>query len=232
MRLAGTDFDRAGRLIEQLAPPTVVGGQVQTALGWLNALPPEAVCERPTLGVIHAAALMFTQDLAGAAAKLSHTERCMEANAGRSAEETRAIRGRIAMTQATLVRVSGDLAGCVAYACEALALLPETETFWRASPLVHAASAYYLSRDVTDGSARSPGLAHAGEWSVTLIEPLSSRELDVLVLLADTLSNAEIAHKLYVSPETVKVHLKHIYGKLAVNSRNQAVARARALSLL
>jgi LuxR family maltose regulon positive regulatory protein len=65
-----------------------------------------------------------------------------------------------------------------------------------------------------------------------LIEPLSERELEVLRLLAEGLSNQEIARKLYLSVGTVKVHLKHIYGKLAVSSRMQAVARARELKLL
>jgi LuxR family maltose regulon positive regulatory protein len=65
-----------------------------------------------------------------------------------------------------------------------------------------------------------------------LIEPLSERELEVLRLLADGLSNPEIAQKLYLSVGTVKVHLKHIYGKLDVSSRTQAAARAHELGLL
>jgi len=64
------------------------------------------------------------------------------------------------------------------------------------------------------------------------VEPLSERELEVLRVLAAGLSNRAIAQKLYLSVATVKVHLKHIYGKLAVNSRMQAVARARELNLL
>jgi len=66
----------------------------------------------------------------------------------------------------------------------------------------------------------------------TLVEPLSERELEVLRVLAAGLSNRAIAQKLYLSVATVKVHLKHIYGKLAVNSRMQAVARAREMNLL
>ncbi len=65
-----------------------------------------------------------------------------------------------------------------------------------------------------------------------LVEPLSARELEILLLLSKGLSNQEIAQKLVISIGTVKVHLKHIYGKLNVSSRTQAVARARELNLL
>jgi LuxR family maltose regulon positive regulatory protein len=54
----------------------------------------------------------------------------------------------------------------------------------------------------------------------------------VLRLVADGLSNAEIAQKLYLTVGTVKVHTRNIYGKLGVNSRTQAVAQAQKLSLV
>lgn len=65
-----------------------------------------------------------------------------------------------------------------------------------------------------------------------LFEPLTDREHTVLQLIAAGLSNAAIATELVVSVGTVKTHLKHIYGKLAVQSRTQAVARARDLALV
>ena len=67
---------------------------------------------------------------------------------------------------------------------------------------------------------------------LVLVEPLTERELEVLRLLAAGLSNSQIAQKLYLSSGTVKVHLKHIYGKLDVSSRTQATARARELGML
>ncbi|HSL45049.1 MAG TPA: LuxR C-terminal-related transcriptional regulator [Anaerolineales bacterium] len=64
-----------------------------------------------------------------------------------------------------------------------------------------------------------------------LVEPLSARELEVLDLIAEGLSNLAIAERLFLSAGTVKVHIKHIYSKLDVNSRTQAVARLRELNL-
>ena len=65
-----------------------------------------------------------------------------------------------------------------------------------------------------------------------LIEPLTERELEVLHLLADGLSNQEIARQLVVALGTAKTHTASLYRKLDVVSRTQAVARARELGLL
>jgi LuxR family maltose regulon positive regulatory protein len=65
-----------------------------------------------------------------------------------------------------------------------------------------------------------------------LIEPLSERELEVLRLVERGLANQAIADELIIALSTVKKHLINIYGKLAVNSRTQALTRARVLGLL
>ncbi|MFI5260087.1 MAG: LuxR C-terminal-related transcriptional regulator [Candidatus Limnocylindrales bacterium] len=65
-----------------------------------------------------------------------------------------------------------------------------------------------------------------------LVELLSRRELEVLGLIAEGLSNKDIGERLFVSPQTAKVHVRNIYSKLEVSSRTQAVARARQLGLL
>lgn len=63
-------------------------------------------------------------------------------------------------------------------------------------------------------------------------ESLSEREIEVLRLIADGLSNGDIAARLFLAPETVKWYNKQIFGKLDVHSRTQAVARATELGLL
>lgn len=72
--------------------------------------------------------------------------------------------------------------------------------------------------------ARNPG------WAATA-EGLSKRELTVLRLLAGNLTNPEMAVALAVSLNTLKTHLKHIYRKLGVKNRQQAIARSRELDL-
>ncbi len=61
---------------------------------------------------------------------------------------------------------------------------------------------------------------------------ISERELEVLSLLAEGLSNDEIAGKLYVSVNTVKTHLTNLYQKLDVKRRTQAVKKGKSLKLI
>jgi LuxR family maltose regulon positive regulatory protein len=66
----------------------------------------------------------------------------------------------------------------------------------------------------------------------SLIEPLSPRELEVLQLIAQGLSNREISERLFLALDTVKGHNRRIYGKLQVQRRTEAVAKARSLNIL
>src|SRR5690348_17025879 len=65
-----------------------------------------------------------------------------------------------------------------------------------------------------------------------LLEPLSPREREVLQLMAQGLSNQEMSERLFLALSTVKGHNQKIFGKLQVQRRTEAVARARALGLL
>ncbi|MFW6097721.1 MAG: response regulator transcription factor, partial [Chloroflexota bacterium] len=89
--------------------------------------------------------------------------------------------------------------------------------------LVQALDAEFGGRDVLEPP--TPTVAPA-------VEALSERELEVLQLVAEGLSNKEIAERLTVTVGTVKKHLNNIFGKLQVKSRTQAVARARMQALI
>ncbi len=65
-----------------------------------------------------------------------------------------------------------------------------------------------------------------------LAEPLSDREREVLQLVVAGLSNNEIAERLIIGTSTVKTHVNCIFGKLAVQSRTQAIGRARTWGLV
>jgi LuxR family maltose regulon positive regulatory protein len=78
----------------------------------------------------------------------------------------------------------------------------------------------------------TPALRSTLERSNALAEPLTERELEILRLIAEGLSNQAIAERLVIAVSTVKRHINNLYGKLAVESRTQALVRARELQLL
>ncbi len=87
----------------------------------------------------------------------------------------------------------------------------------------------------TSSTAPSP-LQLTGPTSPSAGHPrmggLTQRELEVLVLIAQGLTNQEIADKLVITHSTVKKHIENAYAKLEVTSRTQAVARVRELGLI
>jgi LuxR family maltose regulon positive regulatory protein len=80
--------------------------------------------------------------------------------------------------------------------------------------------------------AGAPLSPPAGEASGGLVEPLTKREMEVLLLLEERLTNYEIAQRLVIALPTVKRHASSIYAKLGVRSRREAVAQARELGIL
>jgi two-component system nitrate/nitrite response regulator NarL len=117
----------------------------------------------------------------------------------------------------------------------------EGETVYRA---IEAGARGYLSKDsaagticdavagVADGRVvLAPDIQEAIAEQIrvrttTEPRPLTARELEILSLIADGLSVAEIAGRLYLSPFTIKTHIKRTYRKLGVSSRGAAVAEA------
>ncbi len=107
--------------------------------------------------------------------------------------------------------------------------------------LIHEVAAHGFLPDYTGRllAAFAPKAPDASAWverhgptGDAYVEPLSTRELQVLCLIAEGLTNQEIAQRLFISPKTVKRHASSIYGKLGVHSRTQAVATADRLGIL
>ncbi|KRF17158.1 LuxR family transcriptional regulator [Nocardioides sp. Soil797] len=111
---------------------------------------------------------------------------------------------------------------------------------------VDAGAAGYLLKDA-DPAALAAGIRDAARGETVLapsiaqrlvrrtLRPdtsLSPRELEVLALVADGLSNQQIGERLFLSQATVKSHLVHVFGKLGVDSRTAAVAAARSTGMI
>jgi LuxR family maltose regulon positive regulatory protein len=82
------------------------------------------------------------------------------------------------------------------------------------------------------GGLEAPTSTPSGQTPSPLVELLSERELEILQLVAEGLSNQEIADACFIAVSTVKSHLNHAFGKLNAKSRTQAVAQAKELGLL
>jgi LuxR family transcriptional regulator, maltose regulon positive regulatory protein len=93
----------------------------------------------------------------------------------------------------------------------------------------------YLARLVRafDEGASDPGSRRAAAPAPPgLVETLTAREAEVLVLIAAGKSNPRIAEELVVTLDTVKKHVSHVLGKLGAANRTEAVSRARQLGLI
>jgi LuxR family transcriptional regulator, maltose regulon positive regulatory protein len=99
-------------------------------------------------------------------------------------------------------------------------------------PLLSRLSRRALERPQSDEIRRILGLViQATEGMVQVIEPLSERERLVLVYVERRLTVAQIATELFISPNTVKTHMRRLYRKLGVATRDEAIRKARSLGL-
>jgi len=154
---------------------------------------------------------------------------------------------KVMVLQAVALQAHGEKDKAVQLLCDALALA-EPGGFIRLfvdegppmAQLLSEAEAIGMLPDYTGKllavlEADAQQRAHASSLpppAQPLIEPLSPRELEVLHLMAQGLSNQEICERLFLALSTVKGHNRNIFGKLQVQRRTEAVARARELGLL
>jgi len=131
-----------------------------------------------------------------------------------------------------LALLSGDVSARAALEAGARGLLPRSASVER---IAAAAGAVAQGLVVIEREIATDLLPEAEDVMVDiepLIEPLTTRELEVLRLLAEGLPNKAIARRLDISEHTVKFHVNAILGKLAVGSRTEAVVRATRLGLI
>ncbi len=100
------------------------------------------------------------------------------------------------------------------------------------APLLAEAARRKLAPAYTSALLAALNAERVAVQAQLLLEPLSERELEILRLIATGMSNKDLADELVLTVGTVKWHLNNIYGKLAVRSRTQAVAKARELGLV
>lgn len=113
-------------------------------------------------------------------------------------------------------------------------ILEEGEQVLNMLPLVQDTAPEFVAGLIEDfhlelKSAPVAAKSKAVSW---LIEPLSEREIEVLRLVAAGLSNADITRKLYISLGTVKWHLNHIFAKMGVKNRTQAINKAKDIDII
>ena len=102
-------------------------------------------------------------------------------------------------------------------------LISGTGTPTSRAPFVGSLLSQWDARYAGDGAARPSNQKN---------DPLTVRERDVLAMISQGCSNKRVARTLEISPETVKSHVKHIFLKLEVGTRSEAVFRAISLRLL
>jgi LuxR family maltose regulon positive regulatory protein len=124
-----------------------------------------------------------------------------------------------------LVRLFPEMGGRVCSLLQALRVRGGGDGF-----VDELVSSFPVTRPASSGPNAGQSSRSALDQEIEML--LTNREMDVLELLAQRMSNKEIARQLVISPATVKRHTLSIYNKLAVGGRREAVAKARGLGLL
>jgi len=130
----------------------------------------------------------------------------------------------------TLFTVFGAIAGglFIRIMAPILLVLGGLALWWLKPEMIFPERFFHRTRSADNIPENLPAIPDQS----ALVEPLSPREIEVLQLINQGLSNPEIAAKLTLAPSTVKTHINNIYGKLGVQTRVQALKRAQELRLL
>jgi DNA-binding NarL/FixJ family response regulator len=172
----------------------------------------------------------YVQDVRG-------TTRAVEPNVLlRCIEAVRALKSRDPdLTETLRDLVDGAFAaGGVDYVVTTYRASPDLLAALLRDPVTAEAAGYVVARASDQGLAESMGIDMLS--ALDPIATLSGREKEVYDLLCQGLGNVEIARRLFISPATVKVHVRHIYDKLGIRSRtalalNAASRRSHAASM-
>ena len=220
--------------------PEVAAAQVLTLLRQGNLEAAVQLAQTHELPLSQARVHLAQGDASAALAVLEPWRQKVEA---RGWEDERL---KVLVLQAVAVHVQGEKDKAVHLLCDAL-VLAETGGFIRLFIDEGSSMAHLLAEAAAMGMMpdyiRKLLAAFAAEEQrcedtsylpppQSLIEPLSQRELEVLHLIAQGFSNQEMSERLFLALDTVKGHNRKIFGKLQVQRRTEAVARARELGLL
>lgn len=220
--------------------PDVTAAQIVVLLHQGNLAAAAQLAQAHELPMSQARVYLAQGDTAAALATLAVWRREVEA------KEWQDERLRAMVLQTLAYQAQGEMDTAVQLLTETLALA-ESEGFIRLfvdeglpmAQLLSAAAVRGIMPDYTgkllaacEDEARQRQAQPALSPAQLLIESLSQRELEVLHLVAQGLSNREISERLFLALSTVKGHIQKIFGKLQVQRRTEAVARARELGLV
>ncbi len=221
--------------------PEVAAAQVLTLLHQGNLAAAAHLAQTHELPLSQARVHLAQGDTSAALAVLSPWRQQMEA---KDWEDERL---KVMVLQAVALQAHGEKDKAVQLLCDALAIA-EPGGFIRlfvdeGLPMAHLLSEAEAIGMMPDYTGKLLAVLEAEEQkredtsslpppAQPLLEPLSQRELEVLHLIAQGLSNHEICERLFLALDTVKGHNRKIFDKLQVQRRTEAVARARELGLL
>jgi LuxR family maltose regulon positive regulatory protein len=216
--------------------------KVDTAINWAEGLELKAegsITYHTERDYISFARILIEQQQCDEAIKILDRLREAVTNSGNKSREL-----EVLILHALVLEAEGDSAEAVGTLEQAFSLA-EPAGFFRIfvdegpkmaqllyNALDHGISPNFVSQLLKAFPLETPQQIDSPKHETPLIEKLSKRETEVLVLIADGLTNQEIAARLFLSLNTVKVHTRNIFQKLSVTNRTEAVARAKGLGIL